>query len=41
MTESGLSRLKALERTSTSDRISSDLRQMIIEGSLLPGRTAG
>jgi len=41
VTESGLSRLKALERTSTSDRISSDLRQMIIEGSLLPGEQLG
>ena len=34
---SGLSRLKTLERKSTSDRISGELRQMIIEGSLLPG----
>lgn len=33
----GLSSLKALERRSTSDRISDDLRHMIIEGSLLPG----
>jgi DNA-binding GntR family transcriptional regulator len=39
--ESGLSRLKTLERTSTSDRISSELRQMIIEGSLLPGEQLG
>jgi DNA-binding GntR family transcriptional regulator len=33
----GLSSLKALERKSTSDRISDELRQMIIEGSLMPG----
>jgi DNA-binding GntR family transcriptional regulator len=39
--ESGLSRLKTLERTSTSDRISGELRQMIIEGSLLPGEQLG
>lgn len=41
MTESGLSRLKTLERTSTSERISSELRQMIIEGALLPGEQLG
>lgn len=41
MAESGLSRLKTLERASTSDRISSELRQMIIEGSLLPGEQLG
>jgi DNA-binding GntR family transcriptional regulator len=34
---SGLSALKALEQKSTSDRISEELRQMIIEGQLLPG----
>ena len=34
---SGLSALKTLERKSTSDRISEDLRQMIIEGRLRPG----
>ncbi|WP_129784070.1 GntR family transcriptional regulator [Promicromonospora panici] len=34
---SGLSKLKTLERKSTSDRISEDLRQMIIEGQLRPG----
>jgi DNA-binding GntR family transcriptional regulator len=34
---SGLSQLKTLERKSTSDHISDELRQMIIEGSLLPG----
>jgi DNA-binding GntR family transcriptional regulator len=33
----GLNSLRALERKSTSDRISDELRQMIIEGSLLPG----
>jgi DNA-binding GntR family transcriptional regulator len=38
---SGLSALKALERKSTSDRISEDLRQMIIEGQLLPGEQLG
>jgi DNA-binding GntR family transcriptional regulator len=37
----GLSSLKALERKSTSDRISDELRQMIIEGSLLPGQQLG
>lgn len=37
----GLSSLKALERKSTSDRISDELRQMIIEGSLLPGEQLG
>ena len=41
MAESGLSRLKTLERASTSDRISADLRQMIIEGALLPGEQLG
>jgi DNA-binding GntR family transcriptional regulator len=34
---SGLSSLKLLERKSTSDRISDELRQMIIEGALRPG----
>ncbi len=38
---SGLSRLKTMERKSTSDRISDELRQMIIEGSLLPGEQLG
>jgi DNA-binding GntR family transcriptional regulator len=38
---SGLSQLKTLERKSTSDRISDELRQMIIEGSLLPGEQLG
>ena len=38
---SGLSKLKTLERKSTSDRISDDLRQMIIEGQLLPGEQLG
>jgi DNA-binding GntR family transcriptional regulator len=37
----GLNSLKALERKSTSDRISDELRQMIIEGSLLPGEQLG
>jgi DNA-binding GntR family transcriptional regulator len=37
----GLSSLKALERKSTSDRISDELRQMIIEGSLMPGEQLG
>jgi DNA-binding GntR family transcriptional regulator len=37
----GLNSLKALERKSTSDRISEELRQMIIEGSLLPGEQLG
>jgi DNA-binding GntR family transcriptional regulator len=37
----GLSSLKALERKSTSDRISDELRQMIIEGSVLPGEQLG
>ena len=41
MAVSGLSRLKALERKSTSDRISDELRQMIIEGALLPGEQLG
>jgi DNA-binding GntR family transcriptional regulator len=41
VTVSGLNRLKALERKSTSDRISEELRQMIIEGSLLPGEQLG
>ncbi|GHH65620.1 GntR family transcriptional regulator [Promicromonospora soli] len=34
---SGLSGLKTFERKSTSDRISEELRQMIIEGRLRPG----
>ena len=38
---SGLSSLKALERKSTSDRISDELRQMIIEGALMPGEQLG
>lgn len=38
---SGLGSLKALERKSTSERISEELRQMIIEGSLLPGEQLG
>lgn len=37
MAVSGLSSLKLLERKSTSDRISDELRQMIIEGALRPG----
>ncbi len=37
MAVSGLSSLKTLERKSTSDRIAEDLRQMIIEGRLMPG----
>lgn len=37
MAVSGLSTLKTLERKSTSDRISEELRQMIIEGRLKPG----
>jgi DNA-binding GntR family transcriptional regulator len=37
----GLNSLKTLERKSTSDRISEELRQMIIEGSLLPGEQLG
>ena len=41
MTVSGLNRLKTLERKSTSDRISDELRQMIIEGALLPGEQLG
>jgi DNA-binding GntR family transcriptional regulator len=41
VTVSGLNRLKALERKSTSDRISEELRQMIIEGVLLPGEQLG
>ena len=41
MAVSGLSRLKTMERKSTSDRISDELRQMIIEGSLLPGEQLG
>lgn len=41
MAVSGLSQLKALERKSTSDRISDELRQMIIEGALLPGEQLG
>ena len=41
MTLSGLNSLKALERKSTSDRISDELRQMIIEGALLPGEQLG
>jgi DNA-binding GntR family transcriptional regulator len=38
---SGLSSLKVLERKSTSDRISDELRQMIIEGTLVPGEQLG
>ncbi|MBC9824067.1 GntR family transcriptional regulator [Terrabacter sp. MAHUQ-38] len=41
MTVSGLSSLKVLERKSTSDRISDELRQMIIEGTLMPGEQLG
>lgn len=41
MTVSGLSSLKVLERKSTSDRISDELRQMIIEGALMPGEQLG
>ena len=37
----GLSALKTLEWKSTPDRISEDLRQMIIEGQLLPGEQLG
>lgn len=37
MAVSGLSSLKLLERRSTSDHISDELRQMIIEGTLGPG----
>lgn len=37
----GLNSLKVLERKSTSDRISDELRQMIIEGSLPPGEQLG
>ena len=37
----GLDSLKALERKSTSARISEDLRQMIIEGVLRPGEQLG
>jgi DNA-binding GntR family transcriptional regulator len=41
VTVSGLSSLKVLERKSTSDRISDELRQMIIEGALMPGEQLG
>ena len=37
----GLNGLRILERKSTSDHIRDDLRQMIIEGSLLPGEQLG
>ena len=37
----GLSGLKTMEWKSTSDRISDDLRQMIIEGQLVPGEQLG
>ena len=37
----GLSALKTMEWKSTSDRISDDLRQMIIEGQLVPGEQLG
>ncbi|MGO4533680.1 GntR family transcriptional regulator [Leifsonia sp. 2MCAF36] len=37
----GLSNLKALELRSTADRISDELRQMIIDGTLRPGEQLG
>ena len=41
MAVSALSGLKTLERKSTSDHISDELRQMIIEGALVPGEQLG
>jgi len=38
---SALSGLKTMQRKSTSDQISDELRQMIIEGALMPGEQLG